>query len=73
MPSDKPNDLRSVLERVKRSRAATRAEMVRIAKDGRRLQVASTVSPIHSSSGKITALSAIERDISERRQADEKK
>jgi PAS domain S-box-containing protein len=49
----------------------TNHETVRLAKDGRRLQVSLHVSPIKNSSGAIIGTSRIIRDISERKRAEE--
>ena len=47
-------------------------DAVRLAKDGRRIDVSITQSPIKDSGGRIVAVSLIFRDISERKQAEEK-
>jgi PAS domain S-box-containing protein len=46
-------------------------ETVRIAKDGRRVHLSLTVSPIRNSSGQIIGASKVARDISERKRAEE--
>jgi two-component system CheB/CheR fusion protein len=66
---ERPSELQAILERVKRLRVGVTVETRRLAKDGRHLDVASTVSPIHDAAGKVVALSAIERDISGHEQA----
>lgn len=71
IPGDRPDELRSILERLKRSRLAGVIDTERTTKDGRRIFVASTISPIRGAGGKIVAASAIERDVAGRKQAEE--
>jgi PAS domain S-box-containing protein len=47
-------------------------ETVRVTKDGRRLNVSLTISPVHDSTGRIVAASKIIHDITERKQAEDK-
>ena len=65
-------EMRGILDRVKRSRVATTIEAQRVTKEAREIHVASTISPIRNRAGKVVLLSAIERDITERRQSDER-
>ncbi len=69
---EKKGELRTVIERGRRPRVGEPIEMERVAKDGRRLIVASTVSPVRNAAGKVIALSAIERDVTERKHAEER-
>lgn len=71
IPADRPDELRMMIERAKRPRLGQLIETLREAKDGRRICVSSTVSPVRDPKGRIIALSAIERDISERKAAEE--
>ena len=45
-------------------------ETVRVAKDGRRIDVSLTISPIRDRAGNVTGVSSVARDISERKRAD---
>ncbi len=72
MPADRSGGLQAMVEGIKRSRAATITDAERVAKDGRLLHVASSVSPIRDPAGQLIGLSAIERDITERKQAEER-
>jgi PAS domain S-box-containing protein len=56
-----------ILERLKRGDRIDHYETVRVAKDGRRVDISLTVSPIRDSSGRIFAASKIARDVTERR------
>ena len=71
-PSHDKNDLRALLERGRRLRVGESIEMERVTKDSRRLVVASTVSPIRGAAGKVSGISAIERDITAQKQTEER-
>jgi PAS domain S-box-containing protein len=70
IPPDHPNELLRVLARLKRGEHIPPYETARIRKDGTRVQVSVTVSPLRSSSGGIIGASAIGRDVTEKKQAD---
>ena len=72
MPADRSDELHAMVEGIKRSRAATITDAERVARDGRLLHVAWSVSPIRDPAGQLIGLSAIERDITERKQAEER-
>jgi PAS domain S-box-containing protein len=46
-------------------------ETERVAKDGRRIHVSLTISPIHDSDGRVSGMSTIARDITDRKRAEE--
>ena len=60
-----------ILERLKRGEVIDHYETVRVAKDGRRLDISLTISPIRDSAGNITGASTIARNITQRKR-DEK-
>jgi PAS domain S-box-containing protein len=66
-PPDKTEEIPSLLERLSRGEAIAHLETLRVRKDGRQVQVSLTVSPIRDAAGNITGVSAIARDISERK------
>jgi two-component system cell cycle sensor histidine kinase/response regulator CckA len=70
-PPDQAGDLARVNERLQRDGRPDTFEAVRIRKNGVRIDVETTVSPILDSAGELVAVSAISRDISERRRAEE--
>jgi two-component system, chemotaxis family, CheB/CheR fusion protein len=72
MPPVTAGEYGALIGGIKRSRTATVSEAERVTKDGRILNVASTVSPIRDPTGKLIGLSAIEREITERKQAEER-
>jgi PAS domain S-box-containing protein len=70
IPPDHPNELLRILARLKRGEHIQPYETARIRKDGTRVQVSVTVSPLRSSSGRIIGASAIGRDVTEKKQAE---
>lgn len=71
VPPDRPDESAQILGRVKRGERVDHFETVRMRKDGRRIDVSLTVSPITDVTGEITGASTIARDITERKQAEE--
>jgi PAS domain S-box-containing protein len=59
-----------ILAHLRRGERIDHYETVRVAKDGRRIDVSLTVSPLRDKSGKVIGASKIARDISERKQAE---
>jgi len=59
-----------VLARVRAGQRVDHLETVRVAKNGRRVDVSITVSPMRDSSGRIIGASKVARDLSGRRQAE---
>jgi PAS domain S-box-containing protein len=70
LPPDRPNELIAILERLRRGEGITHYETVRCRKDGRRIDVSLTVSPIKDAAGNVIGASAIARDITQRKQAE---
>jgi PAS domain S-box-containing protein len=62
-PEDLQDEIPSILEKIRRGERVDYFESVRITKDGRRLHVSVSVSPIHDSEGNVVGASAIARDI----------
>jgi PAS domain S-box-containing protein/excisionase family DNA binding protein len=67
VPADRPDELPAIMERLQRGERIDHYETERVTKDGRRLCVSVTISPLRDGSGRIVGASAIARDISERR------
>ncbi len=59
-----------LLQRLSRGERVDFPDTVRIRKDGTRIDIADTVSPIWDSSGKVVGASSIKRDITERKRAE---
>jgi len=71
IPADRANEPTEILERVGRGENIRLFETERVTKDGRKINVSLSVSPIKDPSGRINGASTIARDIGERKQAEE--
>jgi PAS domain S-box-containing protein len=67
IPAKGPDDLANALERIKCGENVEPLETVRVHKNGRRIPVSLTLSPVKDSQGRVTGASAIMRDISQRK------
>ena len=67
VPNDKLDELNDILDSVGRGEAIAHHETSRVTKDGRRVSVALSISPLLSSSGQIIGASKIARDVTESR------
>jgi PAS domain S-box-containing protein len=65
VPADRREEVRSILQRIGRSETVEPHETARVAKDGRRIDVSISVSPVRSESGAIVGAAKIARDIGE--------
>lgn len=70
VPADRPDELSSIMARIRRGERIAPYETVRIRKDGQRVDVSLVVSPIRNGEGAIVGASAIGRDITEHRRAE---
>jgi len=66
IPSDRTYEQLDILDDLRRGRRLEHLETDRIRKDGRRIHVSLTMSPIHNSEGYIVGASVIARDITDR-------
>ena len=71
VPPDRPDELREILETIKRGDLVDHFETVRIRKDGGLIDISLTVSPLKNSAGDIIGASTIARDITRRKRAEE--
>jgi len=71
LPEDRQNEEPGILARLRRGERIDHYETVRQRKDGTRLDISLTVSPIRDSTGQIIGASKIARDITELRKARE--
>lgn len=71
VPADRLHEEADIIERIREGGHFKHFETVRLHKDGRQLQVALTISPIHGPKGDLIGASHIARDISERREFEE--
>ena len=72
IPPERGTEEPEILARIGRGERVSHFETVRVCKDGRRIDVSVTVSPLQDSSGKIIGASKIARDITENKRAREK-
>src|SRR5258705_5578661 len=70
IPPELHGEEKEILSKIRRGERIDHYETVRIAKDGSRLDVSLTVSPLRNASGTLTGASKIARDITERKQAE---
>jgi PAS domain S-box-containing protein len=71
VPEDRRDELKAMDERLARGERVPPFETVRVTREGRRIDVALTMSPIIDRTGAVVGASGIGRDISERRRAEE--
>ncbi|HEV2092629.1 MAG TPA: PAS domain S-box protein [Rubrobacter sp.] len=71
VPADRPSEVPNILELVKRGEKIDHYETVRVRKDGRRVHVSLTTSPIKDAEGNVVGASTVARDITERKRAEE--
>ena len=67
IPQDRRAEEEEVLARIRRGERVDHFETVRQHKDGHRIDISLTVSPIRNAAGQVTGASKIARDISDRR------
>src|SRR5208282_4944170 len=70
-PPDRLDEEADILARIRQGESVEHFETVRVRKDGRKIDVSVTISPIRDSSGVIVGASKIARDITDRKQAEE--
>jgi two-component system, chemotaxis family, CheB/CheR fusion protein len=71
IPKERRAEEDEVLARLRRGEKVDHFETVRQAKDGRRLVISLTVSPIRDAAGRVIGASKVARDITERKRAEE--
>ena len=71
LPPDRPDEVIQILGEIRWGKRVDHFETVRMRKDGRRIDVSLTVSPIKDATGEVTGASTIARDITERKRAAE--
>ena len=70
IPSDRPDEIPEILRKIARGERVEHHESVRVTKDGRRLDVSVSVSPLRNAAGDIVGASAIARDITAQKRAE---
>ena len=67
IPPDRLDEEQQILERIIRGERIEHFETVRVSKDGRRIDISLTISPIRNARGAIVGASKVARDISHRK------
>jgi PAS domain S-box-containing protein len=70
VPPEQRDELPEILERLKKDERIQHYETVRVRKDGRRINVSVSISPVKDADGKIIGASAIARDVTERKRVE---
>lgn len=71
-PESRRSEIPHILARVRAGKSVKSLETLRVAKDGRTVEVSLTVSPIRGAAGRVVGAAAIARDITERRRSEER-
>jgi two-component system cell cycle sensor histidine kinase/response regulator CckA len=69
-PGDRPDEVPKILEKIAGGESIEHYEAVRVAKDGSRLDVSISVSPLRNAADEITGASVIARDITGQKRAE---
>ena len=69
-PEFRPEE-RQILHRIRQGDRVDHYETIRVTKDGRRLNISLTISPVRDESGRVIGASKVARDITERKHMDE--
>ena len=70
-PPERGDEIPSILRKIRAGERVEYFETVRMSKDGRRLNVSVSISPIHDADGKIIGASTIARDITAQRKIED--
>src|SRR6202023_1937447 len=71
IPPDRQEEEKEILSRIRRGERLDHFETIRLAKNGRQINVSITVSPIKDSIGHVIGASKVARDITERKKTEE--
>ena len=71
VPPEVPREVPEILEKIGRGQKVEHFDTVRVTKDGRRLNVSLSVSPLRDGAGNVVGASAIARDLTERKRVEE--
>jgi PAS domain S-box-containing protein len=71
IPPERQDEEHEILARIARGERVEHFETVRVAKDGRRIDISLTVSPVRDRAGRIVGASKVARDITDRKRAEE--
>jgi PAS domain S-box-containing protein len=71
VPPEHQDEIPAIMERLKRGERIEHYETVRLRKDGQRIDVSVSISPLKDGTGRIVGAAAIARDITARKRAEE--
>jgi PAS domain S-box-containing protein len=71
IPPERHDEERMILDRLSRGERIEHYETIRVAKDGQRIDISLTISPVRDASGRIIGASKVARDISVQKRAEE--
>ncbi|HJY06791.1 MAG TPA: PAS domain S-box protein, partial [Bryobacteraceae bacterium] len=71
VPKDQADEVPQILEKLRRGERVEHIEIDRVRKDGARIDVSLTISPVRDPHGKVIAASTIARDFTERKRAED--
>lgn len=71
IPDDRVQEGAEIVERLRRGERVRSFETIRVARDGRRVNVSLTVSPVRDGFGEVIGVSKVARDIGEQKRAEE--
>ena len=72
IPPDGRKEFAAIMENLRRGKPVQHYETTRVRKDGRRIEVSISMSPVRDRTGRVVGASAVARDITERKRAEEK-
>jgi PAS domain S-box-containing protein len=70
-PKDRPDEIPAILDKIRHGERVDYFESIRVTKDGRRLDVSVSVSPIYDAEGNIVGASAIARNITAQKKVED--
>jgi signal transduction histidine kinase len=70
IPPERQDEEPALLERLRRGERIEHFETIRVTKDGRRIDISLSVSPMRNADGKVIGASKVARDITQRKQAE---
>src|SRR3546814_1922820 len=71
IPAELRQEEEEILSKLRRGERIEHFETIRLGKNGERIDISLTVSPVHDKTGKVIGASKVARDIRERKRAEE--
>src|SRR5262249_23061044 len=71
IPPERQHEEEAILSQLRRGERLEHYDTIRVTKDGRRLDISLTISPIRDGNGKVVAVSKVARDITAKKQAEQ--